>query len=46
LLRSFLQRATISETLLGRYDRAIRAASGIRLLSRKKYCHTVNQRCI
>jgi len=45
LLRSFLQRATISETLLGRYDRAIRAASGIRLL-RKKYCHTVNQRCI
>lgn len=32
LLRSFLQRATISETLLGRYNRAIKAASGILLL--------------
>lgn len=32
LVKSFLHNATISETLLGRYDRAIRAASGIRLL--------------
>lgn len=46
LTRSYFQRATNSETLLGRYDHAIRAASGMQLLPgdcSKNYYHKQKQ---